>query len=283
MPTTRLQASMEEEKNNELHGKVTSLDITLKNMSDWSKKVDASLAKIHDTLALLSEDRKGKEETRWNQEELKQTVNPNDNGGTSRTFNRIGYNLQVKLPNYSFNGTVEPHEWMDKISMALDQSGVNEDYTKIRTAIQFMEGAAHAWAMRWLDRNDNKPNIFPTFKEEFFKRADRCWNEPYKVQLAHLYQRDATVEEYTEKFQTLEAKVRDMDDKDVMEFYIANMRPEIKTEVRMQRPQNLEDAIFYARQAEEKIIALRRKFFPAQRRPLPPIIERQNNQNLNTQ
>lgn len=60
-----------------------------------------------------------------------------------------------------------------------------------------------------------------------------------------------SIKDYTNKFQTLEAKAR-MDIEDVREFYIANLRPEIRANVRMFQPQTLEKAIFYARQVEER-------------------------------
>ena len=71
------------------------------------------------------------------------------------------------------------------------------------------------------------------------------------MQLAHFYQREASVEGYTEKFQVLEAKAT-LQEENMLEFYIENLWDKIRAEVKMFKPTTIKDAMFYARQVEEK-------------------------------
>lgn len=58
---------------------------------------------------------------------------------------------------------------------------------KVRTAIQYIEGAAHTWGARWWEQNQSLVRAFERFTEDFFRRANQNWNESYNIQLAHLY------------------------------------------------------------------------------------------------
>jgi len=62
--------------------------------------------------------------------------NNNINGGWSR----VSHNLQIKIPQFNFNGEIKLHEWISKIRRSFQHSKAPHDKTKVCMALRHMEG-----------------------------------------------------------------------------------------------------------------------------------------------
>ena len=172
----------------------------------------------------------------------------------------------MRIPNFSFGGIVEPHEWVHKLQTAFRRTRVRDEHEKIDIALQHLEGPAHTWATRWECKNCTLETTFKEFKRDFLERIDGNNWVPFNVQLANLRQREMTVEDYTEKFQILESKCS-LPIEEIRTFYIHNLRQEISSDVQMWAPKTLDKAYILARQAEEKINYLKKRLTPIPKKP----------------
>lgn len=68
-----------------------------------------------------------------------------------------------------------------------------------------------------------------------------------------LLRRTGTVEDYTDKFLALACRDADITEKQLVQMYNAGLVNPLKTDVALQRPQSLDDAIMFVRTYEQRL------------------------------
>nr|MDZ8003588.1 RNase H-like domain-containing protein [Nostoc sp. DedSLP05] len=155
------------------------------------------------------------------------------------------YNLQV--PNYSHGGDIESDEWLAKLENVIDALRISDAKDQINFAIDHLKGPIYTWATLW--KREGKTHNFKHFVEAFKEQTEDNWSDPYDVQMAHCFQKGRSVKQYTEEFEKLHLK-SGKNSREALPFYISNLRPEIREDIRRFSPKTLNDAIKMARQTE---------------------------------
>lgn len=160
--------------------------------------------------------------------------------------NEIPRSQTMKLEVPKFDGT-DPFSWTFKIEEYFNYHNTPEDQ-RLRIVFFHMEGKASTW-FQWL-----KSNNFLSTWSEFFQKVNLRFGasqfEDFVGKLSKLVQK-TTVAEFQYEFEDLMYKVRGVSETLLISFYISGLKPHIKRELQLNRPQTLDEVFSLARVYEE--------------------------------
>ncbi|WVY98363.1 hypothetical protein V8G54_030514 [Vigna mungo] len=171
----------------------------------------------------------------------------NDNGGrTDNGGSNPNWRKRVDLP--GFEGQ-EPHVWINRAERFFYIKKVAEE-DKIELAYMSMEGSASYWFKIW--RNKAKNRSWQSLKTTLINRFGGGLRGTIYEQLATLRQ-EGTVEEFTRSYEILLGQTSGLSEELSLGFFLAGLRDDIKGQVRIQDPKDLEGAIKIARDVDDVI------------------------------
>ena len=145
-----------------------------------------------------------------------------------------------------YNGLEDPLPWLNRCEQFFRAQQMPDD-GKVWLASFYMTGDAQQWYYR-LEKNCSTPTW-----AEFVKLANNRFGPPLRSnpfdELVQL-RRMGTVAEYQSQFLTLLARCEEVTETQQIDIFTAGLRNPLRTDVELQKPATLEDAMGLARAYE---------------------------------
>jgi hypothetical protein len=153
---------------------------------------------------------------------------------------------KLRFPKY--DGSDDPITWLHKGEQFFRAYGTPE-HLKVPTASFYLDGAAAQWYYR-LEKNQGVPSW-----TNFVDGINRRFGPPLRSNpLGELTQlrRTSTVDDYQEQFLVLLARCADVTEPQQIAIFTAGLQQPLSTDVELQKPATLEDAMALARAFERR-------------------------------
>ncbi|XP_052728288.1 uncharacterized protein LOC108338275 [Vigna angularis] len=184
----------------------------------------------------------------------------NDNGGGrrdgaegeregERSENPPNWRRRVELP--AFEGA-DPLNWITRAEKFFEIQKVAEA-EKIELAHISMEGSAGYWFKFWKEKASDR--TWEGLKEALLIRFESRYRGGIFERMAAIKQ-TATVEEYVKEFEALAGQTKAFSDDQLLGYFLAGLREELRCQVRPHDPRNLMTAMKLARDVEEALRGL---------------------------
>ncbi|WVZ20135.1 hypothetical protein V8G54_007457 [Vigna mungo] len=227
-----------------------AIEITVEELKAESVAVRRDLQRI---LTML--EKKGDQTDSSSEEDT--SVNDNKdrvNGrtGGSETGERSGeqklWRKRIELP--TFDGE-EPLSWLNRAERFFDIQKVEDDDEKVEVAYVSMEGSAAYWFTFWKEKSSNKS--WQGLKEAMINHFCVGTRGTVFERLATIRQ-ERTVEEFVRQFEILTGQTKGIPEDQVLGYFLAGLREEVKGQVRIQNPTKLMEAMRIARDVEDAMM-----------------------------
>jgi len=154
---------------------------------------------------------------------------------------------KLRFPRY--DGSTDPVTWLHKAEQFFRADRTADD-ERVWLASFYMEGAAQDWYYR-LEQNHGAPT-WP----DFVDKIQRAFGTPARSNpLGALMKlrRTGTVEEYKAQFLPMLARCRPLQEQDQIDIFTGGLRNPLQTDVELQHPTTLDDAMALARAFERRL------------------------------
>ncbi|XP_017420235.1 uncharacterized protein LOC108330249 [Vigna angularis] len=229
--------------------RLEGIEITMEGMKAESAAVRRDLQQIMKALGTRGNQTEGSSDDSSVNDNQHRVVGGNENGGTSdRGMEQKPWRKRVELP--TFDGK-EPLSWLNRAERFFDIQKVTNDEDKVEVAYVSMEGSATYWFTFWKEKARNRS--WDGLKTAMINRFGGEFRGTIFERLATLRQ-EGTVEEFARSFEELTAQTRGIPEEQVLGYFLAGLREDVKGQVRIQNPPDLMEAIRIARDVEDAIM-----------------------------
>lgn len=154
----------------------------------------------------------------------------------------------MRFPKY--DGADDPLGWLHKCKQYFRSQRMPEDQ-KVWTASFYLELTAGQWYYR-LEKNRGSTPTWPEFVDSINKRFGPPVRSNSLGKLTHL-RRTGTVEDYQDQFLKLLARCDGLTECQQIDIFTAGLHNPLATDVELQKPESLEDAMALARSFERRL------------------------------
>jgi len=227
--TPATQASME-----------AMFDKLVKMVGDLGKRMDGEISSVRQEASLISASVKNVQTQLLDKQGRFDTHDASSSGPPSVPGHKL------RFPKY--DGSDDPITWLHKGEQFFRAYGTPE-HLKVPTASFYLDGAAAQWYYR-LEKNQGVPSW-----TNFVDGINRRFGPPLRSNpLGELTQlrRTSTVDDYQEQFLVLLARCADVTEPQQIAIFTAGLQQPLSTDVELQKPATLEDAMALARAFERR-------------------------------
>jgi len=215
-------------------------DKLVKMVGDLGKRMDTEIAAVRQETSLINVSVKNV------QTQILDMQGRFDNHDPSASGQPTVPGHKLRFPKY--DGGDDPITWLHKGEQFFRACGTPE-HLKVPTASFYLDGAAAQWYYR-LEKNQGVPSW-----TQFVDGINRRFGPPLRSnplgELTQLH-RTSTVDNYQEQFLLLLARCEDVTEPQQIAIFTAGLQQPLSTDVEMQKPTTLEDAMALARAYERR-------------------------------
>ncbi|WVZ24155.1 hypothetical protein V8G54_002699 [Vigna mungo] len=166
-----------------------------------------------------------------------------------RSDNLPNWRRRVELP--IFEGT-DPMNWINKAEKFFAIQKVAEA-EKVELSHMSMDGSAGYWFKFWMDKVSDR--TWESLKEALLIRFESRPCGGVFERMAAIKQ-TTTVEDYVKEFEALAGQTKEFSDNQLLGYFLAGLREEIRCQMRPYDPRDLMTAMRIARNVEEALRGL---------------------------
>jgi len=214
-------------------------DKLVKMVGDLGKRMDGEISSVRQEASLISASVNNVQTQLLDKQGRFDTHNASSSGPPPACGHKL------RFPKY--DGSDDHVTWLHKGEQFFRAYGMPE-HLKVPTA-SYLDGAASQWYYR-LEKNQGVPSW-----TQFVDGINRRFGPPLRSNaLGELTQlrRTSTVDDYQEQFLVLLARCQDVTEPQQIAIFTAGLQQPLSTDVELQKPATLEDAMALARAFERR-------------------------------
>ncbi|WVZ18213.1 hypothetical protein V8G54_005535 [Vigna mungo] len=234
---------------NDTDARLEAIEITMEGMNAESAAVRRDLQQIMKILDTCAHQTEGNSDDSSVNDNQQRVVGGHEDGRTSvRGMEQKPWRKKVEL--LTFDGE-EPLSWLSRAERFFDIQKVTNDEDKVEVAYVSMEGSAAYWFTFWKEKARNRS--WDGLKTAMINCFGGGFRGTVFERLATLRQ-EGTVEEFVRSFEVLTSHTRGIPEEQVLRYFLAGLREDVKGQVRIQNPPDLMEAMRVARDVEDAMV-----------------------------